>query len=537
MVTKKPALPPELLKYAQTLYPDLGLQDEAEQLPDIEEGIAQVEQDYAQKQQEDQAAVMQNQIEPLEVDEEADQEELGQQQMQAVEDLMSSQQAAAQQQEAQIQEAELDATMEDKMQEDALEAAAKQKEAQKEKIPQLSRTPSYEEQVMQLTKEQQKKQDMYDLWEAAGKIGGGTVDSSLYEKMRKRASRPLENLMLEKQLEQQKLKREAENVVLQQQAKDSKTKADPNSDISRMARQALIDAGLESLKDYPNVSYAQLEKLYPTLTQYLYTQISAKASIERAKISSVDKKLQLLSKESQTQDMLDFKERELRQKKEISDAEQTMKQKMMDLEQERKSESRIEKLKDKEDVRRFKLADEARIRVKDLQDKDSPYTTYQKANDAVANLNSLIMRFRKGEPANKIAEGAAFFQYAKLAQGDSSVLRDSDIKNLAGGLDVTQFLDVLARKIVGAQFTEKDLNNMRKVMDVVKKVNKEKAYRLKIKPMLKWAKDNQYDLSQNLDPDIVDQISSDFIKAEEQAAARQAKLKSLSEKAKATKKE
>lgn len=530
MVNRRPALPPELLKHAQSLYPQLGLQDESEQLPDIDEGIAQVEQDYAQKQQEDEAAMMQNQIEPLDINEEVDQEELARQQMKSVEDLITSQQAQA-------QEAELDATMESKMQEDALEAAPKQEEVSNKKSSQLSRAPSYEEQIMQLTKEKQKKEDMYDLWEAASKIGGGSVDSSLYDKMRNRAGRPLQNLMLEKQLEQQKLKTESENLILQQQAKDAKIKADPNSDISRLARQALIDLGLESLRDIPNISYAQLEKLYPTLTQALYTQISARANIERAKIASTDKKLELLSRQNQAQEMLDFRERELRQKKEISEAEQNMKKVMADTEQEAKAQARIEKLKDKEEIRRFKLADEARIRVKDLQDKDSPYTTYQKANDAVSTLNSLIMRFRKGEPADKIAEGAAFFQYAKLAQGDSSVLRDSDIKNLAGGLDVTQFLDTLARKIVGAQFTEKDLSNMRKVMDVVKKVNKEKAYRLKIKPMLKWAKENQYDLSQNLDPDIVDQISADFIRAEEQAEARRAKLKSLSEKAKASKEE
>jgi archaellum biogenesis ATPase FlaH len=74
-------------------------------------------------------------------------------------------------------------------------------------------------------------------------------------------------------------------------------------------------------------------------------------------------------------------------------------------------------------------------------------------------------------------------------------------------------------------------------MEVSRRVNKEKTYRLKIKPMLKWAKQNNYDLSENLDPDIVQQISADFLKAEQESEARQQKLKQLSEQAKAVKKE
>lgn len=402
---------------------------------------------------------------------------------------------------------------------------------QQEMIP--SRTPSYEEQVMQATRQKQAQEDMYDLWESASTIGDDYKEkeqrSKFYEKLKKKSGRSVENLILERNLEDAKIKRDAENLILGQELKDKKAKSDPNSAISKMSRQSLIDLGMKSLEDYPEVSYSQLEKMYPTLMQSLYTQIAAKAKIAAQKIASQAKAQELLQKNEQFKQSQEFKNKELQQRKEIAEVQANLKKQGIDVNKQIKEEAAESNRQNKEFTKGITLNNTADKKLQTMY-KDTDYSAYSRADESVDELEKLIARKKAGE-AVKIPEGAAFFKYGKLAQGDESVLREGDIKNLAGGTDFTNYINKLEGRLKGEQFTTRDLEEMKKVVEAVKRVKKEKVYQRHVKPIRAWANKYEYDLSSNVGAELLDDVDAEYRLAEE-AQARKKKLEEFKQKAK-----
>lgn len=98
--------------------------------------------------------------------------------------------------------------------------------------------------------------------------------------------------------------------------------------------------------------------------------------------------------------------------------------------------------------------------------KSDDYKGYQAAKTARAALDNALTE------NNKTAIGSAFMMYAKIAQGDNSVVRESDMKNLAGSLNYSspsEMISKLASKAKGAEFTPTELKQMRQVAEVIEK--------------------------------------------------------------------
>lgn len=177
---------------------------------------------------------------------------------------------------------------------------APQMEAQPDLLP-APKEPSIED----MMKQAQEEEDRALLWKQSAKLrdavmgaGSGTIiqtDTSLYDELQKRAQRPLKNLLLSQEL------------------KDKKEKNDPNSEISKLAKKALTDLGM-NLSEFKNVSYAQLEKLYPSLTNAISTKIAAQARKEEAQAKKDELSLRKLEKAEARLEKLDEKT-----KKEASD--------------------------------------------------------------------------------------------------------------------------------------------------------------------------------------------------------------------------
>lgn len=156
--------------------------------------------------------------------------------------------------------------------------------------PQTQAQPSDVDKMIQQATEEE---DRAALWKQSAKLrdavmgaGSGTIlktDTSLYEDLEKRAQRPMRNFLLKQELE------------------DKKAKNDPDSEISKMTRKSLQDLGM-NMQGFEGVPYAQLEKLYPSLTQALYTKIAADARKEESAIrrsEKADTKLTKLDQDKQ----------------------------------------------------------------------------------------------------------------------------------------------------------------------------------------------------------------------------------------------
>lgn len=388
---------------------------------------------------------------------------------------------------------------------------------------QLQDTPDYDKRILDAVKEQQKKEDMYDLWEAAS-----PANKNIIQRMRNKSGREVENLMLEKKLQQEKVDQHVKNISISEELKENQAKSDPNSEISRFIRQSLIDLGMNSLKDFPNVSYNQLKEKYPTLVQALYTQISAKAKVSSSIVGAKAQQAKLLQDIEKFKQAQEFKEKELQQKKEIADVQASLKQRGIEVSKELKQEAAEANKQNKEFSRGVTLNNTADNKLQRMY-KDEDYLAYSKSKESFDELDDLIARKKSGQKV-KIPEGAAFFKYAKIAQGDSSVVRESDIRNLAGGTDFSTFkiyLDKLESRLRGEQFTATDLEEMKKVVNAVKNRKQEALYNRHVKPIREWASKYNYDLSSNVGADLLDDIDYKFRIADE----RKKKLEELKNKA------
>lgn len=295
-------------------------------------------------------------------------------------------------------------------------------------------------------------EDLAKMRDAIIGVGAGRViasDTSMYEKRAKQAKRPLEDFVLKQELE------------------SSSAKNDPNSPISKMVRDSLSSMGL-NMEGLGKVSYAQLEKLYPTLTQALYGKMKSQTDALQSKaiLAGRDATRQA-SKDAKTVDSI------------------------------RQSSTRL------------LTSDEKKA--------------YDNAKNAKSMFKDALRGWEEQGTDERKRIGAALATYLKTAQQDNSVIRDSDIQLLIGQKgfkSVSGFLQDLEASIGGEQVPKYAIEQIIEVLDTLENSNRKKL-RSRIKPIVKSSIDADYDLSGALDPELVDEIMTPSV---QERASRKAIL-------------
>jgi len=281
-------------------------------------------------------------------------------------------------------------------------------------------------------------------------IGAGAgrrfeTDYGMYKDLQEEASGPIQKIKIIQELD------------------NAQAKNDPNSQLSKLIRKSLSELGV-SMQGMEKISYAQIEKLYPSVANAMMTKLAAEARKEEAALT-----------------------RQI------------------------KAEGRA----DKEEARREASYEKTRTIVNNkigkLQEaKTSPFAGYNQAKQTTQMLDNAIDAWDSSDDNAKIKNSVAFMQYAKLAQGDDSVVRSSDMQALAGGLNYASpyaLLNKFAAKAEGSSFTREELIEMKKVIDTVRKVKKEQLQQ-RLNPIKLDAERGGYDLDQSISPDIMEEIYS-----------------------------
>lgn len=110
---------------------------------------------------------------------------------------------------------------------------------------------------------------------------------------------------------------------------------------------------------------------------------------------------------------------------------------------------------------------------------------------------------------DKTQAGAAFMNYAKVAQNDASVVRESDMQTLAGNLNYKNPAEMLAKmssRAAGGEFTPKEMKNMIKIIGTIKGIKKQQVSQ-QLSPIVKRSEAHGLDLSESLDPSFVREFS------------------------------
>lgn len=154
-----------------------------------------------------------------------------------------------------------------------------QTEQQQSDIEKLIKQSEEEEDRVRLSKQSAKLRDAI-MGAGIGEIK--KTDLSMYEDLEKKAKRPIQNLLLKQELE------------------DKQAQRDPNSNISKLMRKSLEDLGM-NMSGLEGVPYSQLEKLYPALTQGLYTKIAAESKKEENSLKRAERADRNLEKLDQKQ--------------------------------------------------------------------------------------------------------------------------------------------------------------------------------------------------------------------------------------------
>jgi hypothetical protein len=299
-------------------------------------------------------------------------------------------------------------------------------------------------------------------------IGAGAgrrfeTDYGMYKDLQEEASSPIQKIKIIQELD------------------NAQAKNDPNSQLSKLIRKSLSELGV-SMEGMDKVSYAQIEKLYPSVANAMTTKLAAEARKEEA----------ILTRQI-------------------------------------KAEGRA----DKEEARREASYEKTRAvinnKIGKLQEsKTSPFNGYNQAKQTTQMLDNAIDAWDQSDNNAKIKNSVAFMQYAKLAQGDDSVVRSSDMQALAGGLNYSSpyaLLNKFAAKAEGSSFTKDELIEMKKVIETVRKVKKEQLQQ-RLDPIKLDAERGGYDLDQSISPDIMEEIySPEPLSIADKAKRRQELLK------------
>lgn len=380
------------------------------------------------------------------------------------------------------------------------EEIEKQKQAVESQVqPPLPMQQSSAPNIAEMIRKQEQEEDRLALWKAGSRMaaaiagaGSGTkiqADLSPYEDMQKRVERPLKNLLLKQELEQ------------------NQAKNDPNSEISKLARKSLAELGMDML-DFEGVPFSQIEKMYPTLAQSLYVRVSAQAKVAQAKLDSENKKVQIMQQAEKDKLARELKERELEQRKQENQLDRELKKQENQLNRDLKKEVEETNRDNKKFQNDMKVAQSVDRVVAQMQKSES-FKGYNSAKEADFLLTEAM---NAKDVAAKIQKAAAFMRYAKTAQGDSSVVRNEDMKVLAGNMgytNVKEMLNKLAARAEGGNFTDAELNAMRTVVQRIAVIKRKELARDYINPLKKKASVYNYDLSESISPDLIREMEED----------------------------
>lgn len=149
-----------------------------------------------------------------------------------------------------------------------------QSEIQQQIQQQMQTQPSKEDDIESLMNQVSEREEKAKMDLAIAKFrdaiigAGGTgykSNLSQYEEAVKGAKKPLQDYQTRLQL-----------MEVKEQLADKKAKNDPTSAVSKMLRQSLQDIGV-NMAGFENVSFNQLEKIYPSLANAISTKIAADA--------------------------------------------------------------------------------------------------------------------------------------------------------------------------------------------------------------------------------------------------------------------
>jgi hypothetical protein len=276
------------------------------------------------------------------------------------------------------------------------------------------------------------------------------TDNGIYKEMAADADAPIKKFLLASEL------------------KNTKAKSDPNSQISKLVRKSLSEMGM-NMDGLEGVSYAQIEKIYPSLAQSLYTKLANESKRE---------------------------ERNL----------------MRDIKADNKASSDLDRVGQSVD----KQVNQLRT--------SKEFTSYEQAKTAQTLLQAAL---NSKDPLVKVEDAAGFMNYAKAAQGDDSVVRSEDMKVLAGNMgytSVTEMLGKITAKTKGSAFSKGELQAMHRVLETIKNVKREKIQQ-RLSPLKYKAEMHGYDMNQSITPEYMDEIFAPMPLSVEQKAARMRELK------------
>lgn len=263
-----------------------------------------------------------------------------------------------------------------------------------------------------------------------------------------------------------------------QELNNSRAKNDPSSSISTILRDSLKQLGM-GMKGMDNISYAQIEKLYPSLANAAMTKVASDTRKEDKKMAQVISQERLADKKKADQQTSYEKTRTIVNNK-------------------------IGKLQ---------------------ETKTSPFNVYEQTKQTNQLLDNAIESWDNDDKENKLEKQVAFMQYARLAQGDDSVVRSSDMQVLAGGLNYSSpyaLLNKFVSQAKGSPFTRDELLVMKKVVETIRKVKKQQLQQ-RLNPIILDAQRGGYDLDQSISPDIVEEIYAPEPKSELEILAERAK--------------
>lgn len=227
---------------------------------------------------------------------------------------------------------------------------------------------------------------------------------------------------------------------------DEQKMRDPKSDISKQLRGLLNKAGFPA---NDNVSAAQLKDMGVNVYNLLGQQEAQKSRLEMMKMMQEDRKAS------------------------------------------------------KEETNKLKIQSSVDRQVSQLL-KSKDYEAYNQAKDAQMALNGAL------ETGDKTAAGSAFMQFAKIAQGDNSVVRDGDMRVLAGGWNYTspeQMLTKLSAKARGGDFNATELKQMMQVAQLAQKIKGARVQQL-VSPIVNRSSAAGLNLDESLDPSVVEEFSN-----------------------------
>lgn len=342
----------------------------------------------------------------------------------------------------------------------------------------------YKSNIENLMKQKNEEEDRIALARAGDRlvtsvIGAGagkilTPDLSRYDEMQKRAARPLIDLQLKQELE------------------DKQSQTDPNSELSKMTRKSLEELGM-NMEGFENVSYSQIAKMYPTLAQSLYTKITAKANVAKAKLESQVQREKILELKKEKE-----LERDLDTKKMLNENSQK------ELDRRVKQQENVYSRELRRELDGIKQGNEAfnkQMKVStsigsavDRMKKSKPYIAYDNASSTRQMIEAAL---NDEDNEGKVAKAAAAMGYFKSAQGDDSVVKSEDMKVLLGGFNATSVRDMLKKiesKLQGSPVSDIELSQMLKVIKRIEDIKKRTLDREYLTPIESAAKKFNYDL-------------------------------------------